>query len=276
MTDLSLPFILDPDQLQPLLTAEQLLIVDLSKESLYRQVHIPGAVHLDYPRIVVNRKPVHGLLPESEYLADLLGKIGIGNETWVVAYDDEGGGKAGRLLWTLEAMGHRRISLLDGGLHAWINEGRPRDNLPSTVTPTNFISYHNPEVVADAEFILSRLDDPGLLLIDARDPNEYSGTKRFAEQGGHIPGAVNWDWIEAMDRQRNLRLRPKDELLRELTALGASPDKETVVYCHTHHRSSYTYMVLKHLGFKYVRGYPGSWSDWGNRQDTPVSSGTAP
>jgi thiosulfate/3-mercaptopyruvate sulfurtransferase len=271
MNALTLPLILHPERLESLLDTEDLLIVDLSKESLYQQVHIPGAVHLDYPKIVANQKPVHGLLPDNDYLADLFAQLGIGNDTWVVAYDDEGGGKAGRLLWTLEALGHEKFSLLDGGLSAWINEGYPRDNRPVALNPASFTPNLNPEVIADAEYIIANLDHPQLVLLDARSPEEFSGSKRYAERGGHIPGAVNWDWTEAMDRERNLHLKPEEELLQALAKLGATPDKEAVVYCHTHHRSSYTYIVLKHLGFQRVRGYPGSWSDWGNRQDTPIS-----
>jgi thiosulfate/3-mercaptopyruvate sulfurtransferase len=271
MNRLNLPLILDPDLLEPLLGREGLLIVDLSKGSLYQQVHIPGAVHLDYPMIVSNQKPVHGLLPDIDYLADVFGKIGIGNNTHVVAYDDEGGGKAGRLLWTLEALGHKQFSLLDGGLNAWINEGHPRDNKTIVPSPTSFTPSLNLQVMADAEFIMANLDNPQLLLLDARSPQEFNGSKRYAERGGHIPGAVNWDWTEAMDKERNLHLKPEAELLQTLAELGATPEKEAVVYCHTHHRSSYTYIVLKHLGFQKVRGYPGSWSDWGNRQDTPIA-----
>jgi thiosulfate/3-mercaptopyruvate sulfurtransferase len=271
MNALDLPLILDPNQLEAMLGREELVIVDLSKESLYRQVHIPGAVHLDYPKIVDSRKPVHGLLPDSDYLADLFGNIGIGNSTQVVAYDDEGGGKAGRLLWTLEALGHPHFSLLDGGLNAWVNEGHPRDNKPVIPAPARFTPNLNPEVIADAGYILTNLDNPQLLLLDARSPEEFNGSKRFAERGGHIPGAVNWDWTEAMDKERNLHLKPEQGLLHTLEGLGVIPDKEVVVYCHTHHRSSYTYIVLKHLGFRRVRGYHGSWSDWGNRQDTPIS-----
>jgi thiosulfate/3-mercaptopyruvate sulfurtransferase len=271
MNAFNLPLILDPDLLEPLLGKEGLIIVDLSKESLYQQAHIPGAVHLDYPKIVANKKPVHGLLPELDYLADIFGKIGIGINTHVVAYDDEGGGKAGRLLWTLEVLGHKQFSLLDGGLNAWINEGHRRDSKTVIPVPSHFAPDLNPEVIADAEYILANLDNPHLLLVDARSPQEFNGSKRYAERGGHIPGAVNWDWMEAMDKGRNLRLQPENELLQTLKELGATPDKEAVVYCHTHHRSSYTYLVLKHLGFQKVRGYPGSWSDWGNRQDTPIA-----
>jgi thiosulfate/3-mercaptopyruvate sulfurtransferase len=73
-----------------------------------------------------------------------------------------------------------------------------------------------------------------------------------------------------MDRDRKFRLRPSEVLLRDLTAVGGSPDKEVIVYCQTHHRSAHTYFVLKYLGFPRIRGYPGSWSEWGNRADLPI------
>lgn len=108
------------------------------------------------------------------------------------------------------------------------------------------------------------------MLADTRSPLEYSGQKRLAERGGHIPGAVNFDGINAMDPQNNLRLKPADVLQQPLAGLGITQDKEAIVYCQTHHRSAHTYMVLKSLGFTKIKGYPGSWSEWGNQRDTPI------
>ena len=123
---------------------------------------------------------------------------------------------------------------------------------------------------ADAGYILARLDDPGTALLDTRTPEEFSGERVRAARGGHIPGAVNFNWVEAMDADHNLRLKPAPVLLESLAALGVTPDKEVIAYCQTHHRSSHTFVVLKWLGFERVRGYPGAWSEWGNREDTPV------
>ncbi|MCW8909638.1 MAG: rhodanese-like domain-containing protein, partial [Gammaproteobacteria bacterium] len=99
---------------------------------------------------------------------------------------------------------------------------------------------------------------------------EYDGSKKFAERGGHIPGAIHFEWTDGMDRQRNYRLLADDELKSKLNALGLTEDKEIIVYCQTHHRSALSYFMLKQLGYEKVRGYPGSWSEWGNRMDTPV------
>jgi thiosulfate/3-mercaptopyruvate sulfurtransferase len=126
-------------------------------------------------------------------------------------------------------------------------------------------------VIADREFILRHLEDPAVVLLDARSPDEYRGVKRFAERGGHIPGAVNLDWLQTMDPARGLRLKPAQELRALLAPLGVAPDKDVVCYCQSHHRSAHSWMMLRSLGFERVRGYPGSWSDWGNQADTPVA-----
>jgi thiosulfate/3-mercaptopyruvate sulfurtransferase len=270
MSPPELPVVVDPEDLQPLLGTEGLLVVDLCRADVYARLHVPGAVFLDYGQIVAARPPVAGLMPEPGALERVFSALGIGDDTRIVAYDDEGGGKAGRLLWTLDALGHPRSALLNGGLHAWANEGRPLESRPSAPRPTRFTARPDRAPVADAEFILDRLADAELCLLDARSAEEYSGAKRLAARGGHIPGAVHWDWLEAMDRGRNLRLRPEAELRAELERRGVTRERIVVTYCQTHHRSSLSYMVLKSLGYPRIKGYPGSWSEWGNRPDTPV------
>jgi len=265
-----LPLLIEPKSLEENLGTDRLLVVDLSKADSYRKLHIPGAVHLDYPAIVAVNKPVMGLLPDAATLERVFSATGISPDTHVVAYDDEGGGKAARLLWTLECAGHRRLSLLNGGIHAWANEGHPYNNDPVTAIPAKFTVTHDDGPVADSDYINERLGNPETRLLDVRSPNEFNGIKKFAERGGHIPGAVNCEWTNTMDQQHNLRFRPDTELFDMLAALGVTSDRETIVYCQTHHRSAHSYIVLKHLGFDKLKGYPGSWSDWGNNPALPV------
>lgn len=266
-----LPLVVEPEELEAALGREGLLVVDLSKPELHAQLHVPGAVHLDYARIVAARKPVVGLLPEADALGTALATAGITPATHVVAYDDEGGGKACRLLWTLDVLGHRGFSLLNGGLHAWANERHRAESgmTPPTPAPRYPVTYRD-EGRADADYIRTHLDDPGVRLLDARSPEEYQGFKRLAARAGHIPGAANLEWTRAMDPNRNLRLRAEAELRALLEPVGIDPSREVITYCQSHHRSAHTYIMLKSLGFERVRGYPGSWSDWGNRDDTPV------
>lgn len=271
MTLPDLPLTIEPDTLEPLLGESDLLLVDLTKPATYTQYHIPGAIYLDYGEIVTAHPPAMGLLPTPAVLERCFSSIGIDNQVHVVAYDDEGGGKASRLLWTLEAMGHERFSLLNGGLHAWANEGHPLEQAANHPTPRQFRARPSDIPVADTDYIRQHLGEEGFALLDARSREEYNGVKRFAEKAGHIPGAVNMDWLLALDQQHNLRLKPADQLRQLLDHLGIQDNQQVITYCHTHHRSSLTYIMLKSLGFPRVKGYPGSWSDWGNRPDTPIA-----
>ncbi len=266
-----LPLLIEPKQLEPILNQQGLIVIDLTKTTSYQYGHIPGAVYLEYSSILLNQQNTMGLLPSAEHLTELFSGLGIDADTHVVTYDDEGGGKAARLLWTLEAMGHSRYSLLDGGLHAWANEGHPLTEEIPTATTRRFSAAPSADPIADAEYILSKLDDPKCQLVDARSVAEYQGAKRFAEKAGHIPGAINMDWVLAMDQSNNMRLKSRQELGTLLANFCLDQEKETIVYCHTHHRSSLSYIMLKYMGYKNVKGYPGSWSDWGNRSDTPTA-----
>lgn len=269
MTGKILPLLVEPEQLYAALSNEALLVVDLCNAEDYAQGHVPGAVNLDYKTLVSGAGPAPGKLPAPEQLGAALSSIGLTRERHVVACDSEGGGRAARLLWTLDIVGHVNGSMLNGGMPAWVNGGHPvTTEAPRTGTSDYPVSI-DAQARATRDQILGRLGDPSLALLDARTPEEYDGTKVRAARAGHIPGAVNLNWTDTMDRQRDLRLLPDDELRGMLEARGVSSDKEVIVYCHTHHRSAHAYFMLKHLGYE-VRGYDGSWSEWGNDPDTPV------
>ncbi|HDP89114.1 MAG TPA: sulfurtransferase [Thioalkalivibrio sp.] len=264
------PLLMEPDELEARLDDPELLIVDLCKPEIHVQGHIPGALHLDYADVVCADPPVMGLLPDADQVSRLAARLGLTPGRCVVTYDDEGGGKAARLLWTLVAYGHQHISLLNGGHHAWANEGHPMTQDEEKACPSDYRLHDVGDVVADADYIRQHLQDPGVALLDARTPDEFRGLDRRAAHGGHIPGAVNLEWTQAMDNANNLRVKDRDVLMPMLEQMGITPDKEVITYCQTHHRSAHTWLVLKTLGFDRVRGYPGAWSDWGNRNDLPV------
>lgn len=270
MTNLDLPLLVEPDDLEPLLGQKNLYLVDLCRREIYEQYHIPGAVHLEYKYLTHGAPPGPGLLPAKEKLEALFSALGLKPEHHVVAYDDEGGGKSGRLLWTLDVLGHHRASVVNGGMQAWINEGHPHSQEPSWPQPAEFKVGGTGPALADKSYVLDHLGDPHVALLDGRTPQEYAGEKSFALRGGHIPGAVNLNWLDTMDRSRNARFYPDDELRRMLKERDVTPDKEVIVYCQTHHRSSRLYVMLKHLGYTGVRGYAGSWSEWGNDSELPV------
>lgn len=268
-----LPLLIEPEQLTSKKNDSDVVIVDLCKADIYKQSHVPGAIHIEYPHIVTARSPVMGLVPNADQLQNVMSQSGIKPSDTVIAYDDEGGGKAARFLYTLDIIGHKNYLLLNGGLHAWANEGHSLEAITNKRPASHYSITINQKPIASREFIQNRLESEDLQLIDSRSPAEYDGSKKFAERGGHIPGAINLDWVNLMNAQNNLRLKSKDELIQILTELNIDSDKTTVVYCQTHHRSALTYFVLKNLGFKKLKGYPGSWSEWGNSPNSPVETG---
>ncbi len=263
--------IIECDELADRLNDDDIIIIDLCNKSIWQQVHIPGAVHIDYPMITHIEKPAMGLLPDATNFSRLLASIGVNNDSYIVAYDDEGGGKASRLLWTLDAFGFHNYSLLNGGLMAWTNEGWPLDKELSMPKSGDFkISGELTSAVSDRKSVLANLDNEQVQLLDARSQAEYTGEKKFAARAGHIPGAINLDWMNIMDPCHHGRLKPVDELKQILSERGFSNNKHITCYCHTHHRSALSFIMLKSLGYKDVSGYPGSWSDWGNTNETPI------
>ena len=272
MADSDLPLILEPDELERRLGRPGLLVVDLGAASTHARQHVPGAVHLDYARIVAPRPPVGGLLPDDRRIGEVLSSIGMTARSHVIAYDDEGGAKACRLLWTLDVIGHRGFSLLNGGLQAWVGEGHRTESGVAAPARGDYRVTGRTEAAVDAAYVLAHLDDPSVVVLDTRSPAEFSGADRRAARGGHIPGAVNLEWTLAVDRTRNLRLRPDAELRALFAALGVTPDKEVVTHCQTHHRSSHTYIALRALGYPRVRAYAGSWSEWGNDPSLPIEA----
>ena len=274
------PIVLTPLEAAASVRAGAVLVVDMRKSEAFAQGHVPGAVRLDYAALVREDPPVGGLLPDDAVLSALFSSLGLEPGQPVLAYDDDGNGRASRLIWTLHAIGHvgghADAAILDGGFAAWCDAGQRVEHDARPIAPSRYAAHASGEALADRAWLLAHLEDPGVVLLDTRSAREYSGQDVRAARGGHIPGALHFDWLRAMDAEHHRRLWPRERLLAELAALGVTPQREVVTYCQTHHRSSHTYVVLRSLGFERVRGYPGAWSDWGNQPDTPVTVGDQP
>lgn len=264
----SLPLVIEPADLDARLMAPELILVDLTSAARYAEGHIPGARFVDPKRTQLGQPPAPGLLPTREQLEALFGELGHRPEAVYVVYDDEGGGWAGRFIWLLDVIGHQRCHYLNGGLTAWLAEGRTLSrDVPAPAGGPVPLTLHD-EPSATRDYLQGRLGATDLAIWDARSPQEYRGEKVLAAKGGHIPGAVNFEWTAAMDPDRALRIRA--DIAERLQELGITPDKEVVTHCQTHHRSGLTYLIARALGYPRVKGYAGSWGEWGNHPDTPV------
>jgi thiosulfate/3-mercaptopyruvate sulfurtransferase len=264
------PALITPEALLPRLAEPDLRIVDL-RAADYAKGHVPSAQPFSLAALVRAAPPVMGLLPDPAGMAHTMSVLGIEPDSLVVAYDEEGGGWAARLLWNLEAYGHHRYALLDGGWEAWATEGYPQSTEPVSRYRPTALPVRLAHNVADRAYVLSRLGSADTCLLDCRSPPEYRGLDRRAARAGHIPGAVNLEWTEVMDTERNLRLLPEPELRSRFLEIGANPEREIIPYCQTNHRSALIWLALKSLGYPRVRNYDGAWSDWGNAPDTPIA-----
>ena len=266
-----IPLLLEPKALAKLLQDETEnsahLIVDLCQEKNYEQHHISGAVHVSPKELISGDYPAVGKLPTLKKLEILFSRIGYQPEKHIIAYDDEGGGWAGRFLWTLDVIGHHRSSYLNGGLISWHKDQLPLTQVVPKAHSSNVSLSINPKFIAEKEEVLASIKDSNTKIWDARSVEEYNGSKVFSARGGHIPGAISLDWLELIDRGRALRLR--EDLADLLEARGFKRANKIITHCQTHHRSGLSYLVGKLLDLN-IKAYHGSWAEWGNDPRSPI------
>ena len=265
-------YFIEPSQLEAASSNdEDIVIVDLSTEENYEQAHIPNAHWVRYANIKRVKKPVMGMLPESDQFSALVSDLGITESSLVVAYDNVNCGCAARFIWTLHVFGHDRAVVLNGGFNSWLYEGHDLSNIkPDKPYNSHYLLKNTHQHLATLAFIKAHLNDDSIIFLDARSLSEYNGEKVRAIKKGHIPGAIHYKWTTSIDGTNHSRRLPDAEIQQQLDDLGISKDKKIICYCQSHHRSSYSWLILKHLGYRDVMGYPGSWSEWGNQLDTLV------
>ncbi len=269
----SSPPLLSPAEALPLIERGDCLVLHLADPKHYLLGHLPGALPLSPQALRAGHYPAVGALPEREHLERLFAGLGLVPERPVIAYDDEGSGWAGRLFWTLEVLGHQAVSVLDGGLSAWCAAGLPVTQTPAAASPSDYrCEALRDAPCAELEEIVARLDDPSLVLWDARSQIEYEGLRSASRRHGRIPGAKHCEWLELMDHNHHRRLLGAGSLRTLLHARGIATEAEIICYCQSHHRSALCYLAGRSLGLN-IRAYPGAWAEWGNRDDTPMESG---
>jgi thiosulfate/3-mercaptopyruvate sulfurtransferase len=243
-------------------------VVDMRGEAAYAAGHLPGAVRIAEGPLR-DREDRLTYLPKPDQLAAMMEKAGISNGTHVVVYDDQGGRLAARLWYVLNAFGHERVSLVNGGWNQWAAEKRPTETEVPTVAPTRFTPRQTPTLTCPSPELLAR--KPGTVVLDTRSPEEFRGERSSsgAAKAGRVPGAVNVEWRENVTGP-TLVFKPAEELRKLYESQGVTPDREIIAYCATGGRASHTLFALKLLGYPRVRVYYGSFTDYTARPDAPV------
>ncbi|MFA7666927.1 MAG: sulfurtransferase [Burkholderiaceae bacterium] len=251
----------------------------------YRAGHLPGAIFLDLDGELCGEHTGHNgrhPLPDPQRLLEVLGAAGIGPDTQVVVYDDRGGASAARLWWMLRWLGHEAVAVLDGGLPRWEADGRPLVTEVPVRRPASLTGRARDLMRVDTGFVLAGLDDPGLLLVDARVAPRYRGELEPIDPvAGRIPGAVNRPAPDNLAPDG--RFRPAAELKAGFEKLmadagaraGSEPlaPQQLVHYCGSGIAACHNLLAMEIAGLPGARLYPGSWSEWIADPARPVERG---
>jgi thiosulfate/3-mercaptopyruvate sulfurtransferase len=251
--------------------------VDYDPTTNYNQGHVPNSVLFDWKKDI--NDPVKRDILSQAQLEDLFRKNGISNNTTLVLYGDFNNWFAAFAFWVFKYYGVKDVRLMNGGRKKWIEEDKPLTKDAPKIQPSDF------RASAPDESIRVYLDDVRkgiasggkVVLVDVRSPKEFSGEilappeypTEHAQRGGHIPGAKNIPWAQAVKDDGTFK--PIEELENLYKPKEVTADKEVIAYCRIGERSSHSWFVLKYLlGYPDVRNYDGSWTEWGNLVRSPI------
>lgn len=272
------PLLVDAAWLQQRLedtTVTPPLILDVSARRTYRHGHVPDAVHAYWQDTIDPYYPIYGVVLSDRNVAgarlDLLTRWGIEPDTDVVVYGEDANRYAAHVVWFLRYLGHTRTSLLDGGLAAWRGSGgEVSDDAASALHPDEIMTPHSePRSIIGTQELSERLDDPDVVIVDTRTPEQRQDTLNESLPVGHIPGAVSLPWTE-LTRDPYGRLRPPGDLRRLLAGIGVSPDKEIVLYGFFGVETGIAWLTLELLGYPSIRLYDQGWAHWASKSDLPI------
>ena len=246
----------------------------------YEQSHLPGAVGWDWTSQLSDgiRRDIAGRAE----LSRLLSGSGIGPDTHIVVYGDNNNWFAAWAYWQLKLHGVEKVSLLNGGRKYWLD-----NDLPLSVDVPAYKATGIELPAADFALrafygdILDRIGDEELALVDVRSPAEFNGEviappgmTETAQRAGHIPGATSAPWAQTVNEDGTFK--GADALREHYAAKGVTADKDIVAYCRIGERSSHSWYVLHELlGYKRVRNYDGSWTEWGSMIGVPIDNPSA-
>ena len=256
----------------------KLVEVDVETEAYYEDGHIPGALCWNWTSQLQNQVRRDILTPEE--FEDLMRRSGIRNDDTVVLYGDNNYWFAAYAYWLMKLYGHRDVRIMDGGRKKWLAENRPLTTDIPQPEPSDYrIEQINEELRAKQPFVLESIGKRPM--VDVRSPQEFNGEviappgmSETAQRAGHIPGAVNVPWSQAVNEDGTFK--SAEELRALYESRGVTPDKEVITYCRIGERSSHTWFVLRELlGYPRVYNYDGSWTEWGSMVGVPIENPSA-
>jgi thiosulfate/3-mercaptopyruvate sulfurtransferase len=255
--------LITPNELLKKIEKPDLILVDSRSYKDYLEGHIPGAVNLDFFYYHWSDTSKDGIKAFEKQMDNLLSFLGVTNDKTIVFYDEVSGMSAARGVWTLMYFSHPKTFMLDGGFKKWKSLGLVTETKTNGFKPEKFSGKINKDVFAGYEYVNKKIGK--IKILDARSKDEYDGATIRAARKGHIPTAINIDWMENVNDDGTMK---SNEDLSKM--YNFSKDDEIVTYCQGGYRAANSFVALKLLGFKNVKVYLGSWGEWGNKLDLPT------
>ena len=240
-----------------------LILVDSRPYKDYLEGHIPGAVNLDFFYYHWSDTSKDGMKAFEKQMENLLTILGVTNDKTIVFYDEVSGMSAARGVWTLMYFSYPKTFMLDGGFKKWKSLGLVTETKTNGFKPKHLSRKINKDVFAGYEYVNKKIGK--IKILDARSKDEYAGVTIRAARKGHIPTAINIDWIQNINDDGTMK---SNEDLAKM--YNFSKDDEIITYCQGGYRAANSFVALKLLGFKNVKVYLGSWGEWGNKLDLPT------
>jgi thiosulfate/3-mercaptopyruvate sulfurtransferase len=236
--------------------------------------HIPGAVFFDIDAIADRSADLPHMLPGPDLFAEAAGALGLPLEARIVAYEGPGSIAAGRVWWTLRAMGYPDVVVLDGGLKTWLAEGRPTATGEPSPVPVKVEPRFDAGLLRDLEAVRKALASGSEQVVDARPAARFRGEApepRAGLRGGHMPGALNTPWSTLANPDGTVK--SAEEIRTAFEAAGVDLSRPILTTCGSGVTAAFLALALARIGLDRVPVYDGSWSEWGGRADTPVVTG---